>query len=38
MFRNTVLKKWPSRSQVDVLTNSNQFSEVLSRYQVHRYV
>jgi len=29
-------KKWTDRSQVDILTYSYQFSEVLSRYQVHR--
>jgi len=32
---------WPDRSdsssQVDILTNSNQFSEVSSHYQVHGY-
>jgi len=26
---------WPDRSQVDISTNSNQFSEVLSLYRAH---
>jgi len=29
-------KMWPDRSQVDILMNSNQFSELLSHFQVHR--
>jgi len=27
---------WPTRSQADLLTNSYQFSELLSRYRIHQ--